>query len=325
MNGLASRHGAYNGIPEVMFGDLNGEEMRGRAAKSPVHDTSPATLNQPVDAAIEVADLEPDTFPNEQIAALTVVVKVQGQEPGRPIHNLSSRTFSNGSIDPRVIMNEIDRAGDSTLQTKKEGSAIANGVETKLPAIPIVRRPSPNKPRSNDRAPNASDLDVFWVKDQQDPVGVLPGGLTSEVYVELRSKALDQREHASTGNCPYDMDMLYQFWAHFLIRNFNNRMYTEFMTLANEDAHQRHSNVGMQNLIRFYDQSFRSQHTVRVRVAKDYVRLVRSASSEVQGLAFKTLRTAWRDGALPLKNRKRAQDLEIVDEKLKGMLEGTET
>ena len=143
--------------------------------------------------------------------------------------------------------------------------------------------------------------------------------MTPEPYIHLRHRALDQRNQAATGACPYDLDVLYQFWSHFLIRNFNNSMYAEFKHYATQDAKDRASFTGQQNLVKYYDQALNSQNQISARVVKDYVELVKSDTPKPDNSAFKHLRAAWRNGALNLRNRKKLAD--ILDPALKEALE----
>lgn len=156
-----------------------------------------------------------------------------------------------------------------------------------------------------------NDLNLFWVKDNETPIDVaaLPTDTKHELYSVLHSKALAQREAAATGNCPYDLDVLYQFWSHFLIRNFNSSMYHEFRNLATEDAVQRYSNVGMNNLISFYCESLSSPVPIREAIARHFAEHIKSESAKGERPAMLRLRETWRSSHLNLKNRKKLSDL----------------
>ncbi|KAL8997807.1 MAG: hypothetical protein Q9188_006236 [Gyalolechia gomerana] len=280
-----------------------------------------------------------NTFTDEQVDLLMIVVRKPLNHPTHmspPFHSASSRTFSNGSIDGRTINDELARFtkgekfvgvnGDVSSdvyvlfvflfklfwpKTHKQRSAETRKVQRPRSPFPGA---SPSK-RSN----HIVSPPVFWVKDKDTPIDSLPEDLTHEPYNIFRRNALLQRERTPGGNCHYDMDILYQFWSHFLIRNFNSRMYQEFRQTAFEDAEKHGSNVGLKNLVQYYNESILSQKVVSDPVATDFLDLVKSERTKQERPAFDKLRAAWRNGAFNMKNRKKLDSM--IDASLKAELE----
>lgn len=159
---------------------------------------------------------------------------------------------------------------------------------------------------------------VMWVKGMkhQHPMG---DDNHQESYVSVRARALSQRGTARQGEVTHDMQVLYKFWSHFLYSNFNPTMYSEFRTFAMEDA-ARTSSIGAHSLIAYYDEVLISKKKVIPDfIAQDYVDFVKSEEGRAERPGLAKLRTAWRNGALDLKSRKKIDKL--IDQQLRNDLE----
>lgn len=157
----------------------------------------------------------------------------------------------------------------------------------------------------------------MWVKGQRQPAPVSEHN-SEELYTSFHARALRNREASNIGETHPDMKLLYEFWSHFLCRNFNLTMYSEFRKYAFEDAREN-AMTGMKNLISYYDEILNSKKKVIPEpLARHYVELVKSEELGNRP-AFEKLRAAWRNGALDMKSRKKIDNL--VDPILREELE----
>lgn len=136
------------------------------------------------------------------------------------------------------------------------------------------------------------------MKDGTPPDSWNQEGSTSEKYQSLRDRAVAERV---AGIVTDDMDWLYQFWSHFLVRNFNDDMYNDFRSLAWDDAAAGHDR-GLDHLGRYYGALLTGHRVLTEKLAEDIVKI---AENEVKtkGQTFYKLRSALRNGAFNFKSR----------------------
>ncbi|KAL9104096.1 MAG: hypothetical protein Q9163_000898 [Psora crenata] len=258
---------------------------------------------------------ETKTFTDEEMQKLHIFVRQPIHSSLPPFHSASSRTFSNGSIDGRNINDELSKSVDR--QARPINGEVFESADRQRSArsrSPFIVG-SPTGPPDTSRSPP-----VFWAKTKDSALNSLPSELALESYLDFRRDALKEREQVTPGKPFSNMQNLYNFWSHFLIRNFNAPMYEEFRRLAFEDASIRGSNMGMQSLMQYYDEALLGHRPLMDdSIALHYVEIVQSENRDQERPAFNKLRASWRNGAFNHKNRHKI--MKVIDPKLREELD----
>ena len=85
-------------------------------------------------------------------------------------------------------------------------------------------------------------------------------------------------------------------------------MYDEFSLLAYDDMVNRSSTFGMHRLQAYYHKAFISDFPIQDQVAMDYASFVQAEDRDGEYNALSNLRSAWRNGATNMRNRKKLGD-----------------
>jgi hypothetical protein len=95
-------------------------------------------------------------------------------------------------------------------------------------------------------------------------------------------------------------------------------MYNEFKSLAVDDYSRRGFSGGLNNLVRFYSSALLSNRSIPDEVVRDLVDLINTETGNDKRPMFDSLRSAWRNAAFNLKNRRKIDRL--LDPKTKAEL-----
>ncbi|KAI9710905.1 MAG: hypothetical protein M1820_002340 [Bogoriella megaspora] len=326
----------YAGLPGMI---PSFSPMSAAAEFTPREPYNPVEAQQPAKPAIDIANgasgpqepngfyghaytgyQEPDSFPDHRIPGLSVISRPQDRNNGKvPVYGQDSRTFSNGSIDNGAIPADDQGGNERQNALQVNGDMSDHGEDGN--AQPA--RDSSSSSSNLERSTSPATVEVYWVKDSTTPTPFdrLPPLAQTETYLHLFDSSMRDRILDNAEPCPKkNMTVLYQFWSHFLIRNFNTSMYNEFRKYAFQDVNERESSTGINNLIEFYGKSLSSQQPIRARVARHYADLVKREDRESNRPAYYQLREQWRDDALNMQNRSKIS--EYIDADLRAELEG---
>ncbi|KAL1980553.1 hypothetical protein VTN96DRAFT_3959 [Rasamsonia emersonii] len=231
---------------------------------------------------------EHNVFPDDQVENLVIVV------PGGPVtSDDNSNLPTNGG------------ASAGSLSAEENKSRQNNDVPKSLR-------------KGNDVFEPRSQVPAFWIKEKDNPAEIPSSDIVHVSYSVFRKQALEKRDH-TINDGEHDMDVLYHFWSHFLVNNFNAKMYDEFKNLALDDHRKGSATTGFNCLVQFYDSMLMSSRVLPDQVAKDLVDLVETESTTNGRPLFHKLRSAWRNGAFNLNSRKKID--QIISENLKAELD----
>ncbi|KAK3694675.1 hypothetical protein B0T22DRAFT_78333 [Podospora appendiculata] len=162
--------------------------------------------------------------------------------PVTPLTLESMTNFSDSQVESLVV---VSRKSDKSSGANGAHQNGVNGVS----GTPEVA--TANGEPVNGTTGEQPEIGLVWVAAESSDSA--SEQLDRQPYTEVRQAALDRRQNVNPGEISKEMQMLYDFWASMLLRNFNAKVYQEFRELALADATlQIPSKHGLKSLLRFY-------------------------------------------------------------------------
>jgi la-related protein 1 len=130
-----------NEAPYPIDNGANGDHSSGlpNLPLAPADDTANGSITEgsngsivpnghPIEVTTETVSGEPDSFSDEQVQNLTVIVRKQDKSKTRPLPPAASRTFSNGTIDSRSsLQDEPEQITGQQASLKANGTGPSQG------------------------------------------------------------------------------------------------------------------------------------------------------------------------------------------------------
>ncbi|KAI9661531.1 MAG: hypothetical protein M1831_003053 [Alyxoria varia] len=263
----------------------------------------PSQPSQSVEHGAPKDTVDSDDFPDEGVKRLSLLSRNEGS--GKEKQGVENDDVQNG-VDHGKSM-----ASDSSREEERQPRSLARSNEANdrphnLDIERIRESFTTSKiPRSPYLTPQTPTL---WSIEGVATPQLLPTGAHYEPYESVRHEAYVLRTVARHPHAAHAFAFLYSFWTHFLVSNFNNQMYDEFVRRVHEDIANDTPTNALEQLLAFYSNSLSNSKPMKNKVARDYIDLVENEDKSGERPAFTKLRSDWRNGAVDMRNRKKISD-----------------